>query len=599
VSGEQEYGVPPLVLPQQTASLKTEALADVESICLFVHRARAVRPDFALTEENAPFVREICTRLDGLPLAIELAAARVKALSPRAILTHLNDCLSTLASGPADAPARHQSLRAAIRWSHDLLNEEEQVLYRRLAVFSGGLRVEAAQAVADAFASQRMDVLTRLLSLVDKSILRQVEEPDGEPRFYMLQTVRDFSRESLVSTGEEARARDAHFEFYLRLAETAEPDLTGPDQEAHLVALERDQENLRAALEWVLADAVDVVRAARFAAALWRFWLIRGQMSDGRAALRRILDSLAADLPAALKAKLLTADGTLAHNQGDYAAARLAYEMCLALHRQERDQEGEAATLNNLSWIAWRLGDYDSAYGLAERALELHQTLQNQRGIFWAVNNLGWVAQYRGEFDVAVSRFEQCLALQEELHNNRDRGFTLNNLGWALAHRGQTDQALVLLKKAVLLLGEVGDRQLTAFATARLAAVIHEKGDAHTAEKLLQDESLPAFREIGDQWGIAFTLCCLGALHQALGDYGRAEQYYEESLQLRRKTHDKWGIADSLFRLAEIAVLRQDVGRNLDAASNYVLESLRLREEMQDMAGIAECRSRLDVVKAR
>jgi non-specific serine/threonine protein kinase len=592
LQGEQEYGVPPLALPPAGGSLSAESLSGFESVSLFVQRARAVHSGFSLTEENAEIVREICIRLDGLPLAIELAAAQAKALSPRAILARLTSRLDAPSAGPFDAPARHQSLRAAIGWSHDLLRENEKDLFRRLSVFIGGHRVEAAEAVVSAVTKRSTDVLAGHLSLVDKSLLAQVDEPDGEPRFYMLETVREFSREALLASGEERLARRAHSEFFLRLAEQSEAHLTGPEQELWLVALERDLENLRAALEWTIVNELDGTRAARLAAALWRFWLIRGLLSEGRSVLHRILDSHDRPLPEELQAKLLAADGTLAHNQGDYAAASSAYEGCLKLHRQMVDHEGEAATLNNLSWIGWRQGNYAAAASLAEQALQLHRRLENQRGIFWAINNLGWVAQYRGEFNLAVNRFEECLQLEERLHSNRDRGFTLTNLGWAVSSRGEISQGIVLLKKAVSLLTEVGDRQLTAFASARLGAVIHEHGDSHTAERLLQEGSLPTFRTIGDQWGIAFTLTCLGLLHQDLGDDQRALQLFEEGLALRRKTGDKWGIADSLARLAAVALCRHEV----ESAERYLVESLRIREELPDKDGIACCLEGLALV---
>ncbi|MCZ6779568.1 MAG: protein kinase, partial [Acidobacteria bacterium] len=268
VQGEHEFLVPPLALPDSGRLPSSERLAHYEAVALFVERAQALRPDFTLTRDNASAVAEICIRLDGLPLAIELAAARIKVLSPRAILGRLQHRFDLLTSGGRDVPARHRTLREAIAWSYDLLTKDEKKLFRRLAVFVGGHTVEAAAAVCRTLQGQNVEVLDGLASLVDENLLRQEEQPDGEPRFFMLETIREFSLECLVASGEEVGARRAHLDFFLDLAERAEPQLTGPQQATWLDRLEREHDNLRAAVDFALVVEGGAAVAARLGVAL-------------------------------------------------------------------------------------------------------------------------------------------------------------------------------------------------------------------------------------------------------------------------------------------------------------------------------------------
>ena len=289
VQGEHEFLVPPLALPDSGRLPSSERLAHYEAVALFVERAQALRPDFTLTRDNASAVVEICIRLDGLPLAIELAAARIKVLSPRAILGRLQHRFDLLTSGGRDVPARHRTLREAIAWSYDLLSKDEKKLFRRLAVFVGGHTVEAAAAVCRTLQGQNVEVLDGLASLVDENLLRQEEQPDGEPRFFMLETIREFGLECLIASGEESLARRAHLDFFLNLAEEAEPQLTGPQQATWLDRLEREHDNLRAAVDFALVVEGGAAVAARLGVAVWRFWLIHGSLNEGSKRLDRIL----------------------------------------------------------------------------------------------------------------------------------------------------------------------------------------------------------------------------------------------------------------------------------------------------------------------
>ncbi|MDP9368760.1 MAG: NB-ARC domain-containing protein, partial [Chloroflexota bacterium] len=291
VRAEHEYPVEPLVPPDPRGPRSAQALANNPAVTLFVQRAQAVAPSFALTDANAPAVAEICTRLDGLPLAIELAATRVKILSPQALLARLANRLSVLTAGAQDQPERLRTMRATIAWSHDLLVPEEQVLFRRLAVFVGGFDLEAAEAVVRDAGAPHLDILEGVASLVDKSLLRRTEHPGDEPRFGMLETVREYAQEQLDASGEQAGVQDRHLGWCLALAESAEPELRGAAQGTWLDRLEGEHDNLRAALTWAAeaAEPESRMRGLRVAAALWVFWLRRGHLAEGRGRLDALL----------------------------------------------------------------------------------------------------------------------------------------------------------------------------------------------------------------------------------------------------------------------------------------------------------------------
>ena len=584
VQGEHEFPVPPLTLPAASSSASSEELVQFEAVALFVQRARAVKPAFALNRENASVLAEICTRLDGLPLAIELAGARIKVLSPRAILARLQHRFDLLTGGARDLPARHRTLREAIAWSYDLLTEDEKKLVRRLTVFVGGHSLDAAEQVCLAMADPSVEVLDGLASLVDENLVRQEEQPDGEPRFFFLETIREFCLEWLVASGEEAIARRAHCDFFLALAEEAEPLLTGPQQTTWLARLEKEHDNLRAALDWTLGAEGNVVIAARLCAALWRFWLMHGHLTDGSERLNRVLKRAEASIPPEIRTKLLTGAGTLAQNQGRYRMARTLYDESLELYREQGDARGMAQALTNLGWIGWRLSDYQTARVRSEEGLTLHREQQDRRGMALALNNLGWVAQFRGEYAKAHSYFEEVLTLQRAMNDKRGVAFALNNLGGTLASQGDYARAIALLEDALVAFREVGDRHLTGFTLSRLGEAVHDSGDAERGAALAQ-ESLPFLREIGAIWGLAFACSSLGRIVKDRGDYERAEALYEESLTLRRKIEDLFGVAESLGRLAEL----QRLQRQPDQATSRYRESLQLRRDIGDKAGLAEC----------
>jgi predicted ATPase/DNA-binding SARP family transcriptional activator/Tfp pilus assembly protein PilF len=456
LAAEREFPVPPMALPAPgTADLGL--LAANEAVELFVERARAVRPDFALNPANADAVASICVHLDGLPLALELAAARVKVLSPQAMLTRLEHRLTLLQGGPRDQPVRQQTLRATMDWSHDLLAPEQQALLARLAVFVGGCTIDTVQAACQAARDPDIDALAGLTALVDNSLLRQREDPSGEPRFDMLETVAEYADERLAARGEAELLREWHARYFLTLAEAAEPELIGENQPAWLERLEAEHDNMRAALDW-FADRGAVELALRLAGSLSQLWYLNGHLQSGRRWLETLLAGPTDDVPAPVLAKATRAAGRLAFEQADFDTSRLFFERSLAFYRGSHDVAGEAVALGNLGAAALELGDYDEAIAILEAALELAHTLGDRRSIAFNLNNLGTVLVAKGELTRAKQHFLDSLQILRQL-DDRDRvAASLTNVGEVTVASGDIVQGVALLAEALQLFVELGER---------------------------------------------------------------------------------------------------------------------------------------------
>jgi predicted ATPase/DNA-binding winged helix-turn-helix (wHTH) protein/Tfp pilus assembly protein PilF len=552
LSGEHEFSVPPLALPEATPLPSVEALTHYAAVALFIQRACAVRPDFRVDTANTTVLVEICRRLDGLPLAIELAAARSKIFPPQALLARLGYPFELLRGGARDAPTRHQTLRQAIAWSYNLLEADEQVLLRRLAVFVGGCTLEAAEAVCHAAdnasgAEPRLEVVDGMASLVDKSLLQQ-EALHGEPRFRMLETIRAYGLECLTASAEAPTTWRAAAAYFLGLVEMAEPELSGPQQAAWLNRLEIEHNNLREALRWADAhDATDL--GLRLAGALCQFWLVRGYLREGQEHLARFLRRTGPSTWTTARAKASTGAGHLAHNLGDYATAHTRFEESLAIWRALGDKLGIATALNNLGWMAWRQGEYTVARALSEEGLAIWRALGDKLGIATALNNLGWTAHHQGDYALARAFHQESLMLRRALGHTGGIAFALTNLAWVMDQQGDHGPATALLEEARALFKAVGMKQLYAFASSILGDIAHAQSDDRQAIALVE-ESLALFRDVGDKWGIAFALGILGTMVHAQGDTGRAIALVEESLTLRRELGDKYGIIECLEGLA-------------------------------------------------
>jgi predicted ATPase/class 3 adenylate cyclase len=393
---EREYPVPPLGLPPRHGASPEEILR-FEAVRLFVERAQAVNPGFILSPETAAAVAEIVRRLDGLPLAIELAAARIRILPPATLLARLERRLPLLTGGPRDAPARQQTLRDAIEWSHDLLTPEEHRLYRRLAVFAGGAALEAVESVTNP--AGELDVFGGLDRLVEHNLLRSEAGPDDEPRFTMLETIREYGLERLERSGEAKATRRAHAEFFVALAEEAEPELTGPQQVAWMDRLEAEHDNLRAALGWALDTDAQI--ALQLAGGLGWFWFLRGYLNEGSAWLDRTL--VVRSEPGPLHVRAYAAAGRLVRHLGDYRRAIALQETSLELARTFQDRRAEALALHELGVLAGLdEGDAVREAALMEASLALWRDLGDAWGSARALNNIGYEAYLQGDLDRAA-----------------------------------------------------------------------------------------------------------------------------------------------------------------------------------------------------
>jgi predicted ATPase/DNA-binding CsgD family transcriptional regulator len=525
--GERELPVSPLSLPSRGASLADVTRAD--AVTLFVRRAQAVRPDFDVTEQNAGQLAEVCQRLDGLPLAIELAAAWMKVLTPPVLLDRLGGRLLELTGGARDLPARQQTLRGAIAWSHDLLGEDERTLFRRLGTFVGGWTIEAAEAVARSGAPGGLDALAALAALVDHSLVRHEvphdEESASEPRYTMLEMIRAYAQQQLVASGETETARDAHAAFFLALAEAAAPQLHGPEQLTWLERLEAEHDNLRAALAWTL-ERGETETALQLTGALGEFWRVRGHLSEGRAWLDRALANGTAGGSGAPRAKALQEAGTLAWCQGDYRAAAALLEESLARWRTLDDARGIAWTLAFLADAVGDLGETDRATALYEEALALFRRLADERGIAMVANDLGVEAQRLGDLERAESLFAEALALDRKLGNQGWANLRLANLADVALLRNRAVEAAALYQESLAAAWALGHKTVCQVGLVGLARTAAATGHPRRAARLLgaaeaYGEAIGAPLQVEERAGFERALALA---REALGVQGLAAE---------------------------------------------------------------------------
>lgn len=548
---EHEFVVPPLELPDPAHLSELAVLARSSSVALFLQRAQVVKPEFQLTTTNARTVAEICVRLDGLPLAIELAAARMKLLSPQALLTRLKQRLTMLTGGARDAPTRQQTLRNTIEWSYQLLNGWEQRLFRRLSVFVGGCTLQTAEAVCNASGDGVGQVLDGVVSLVDKSLLQRMEQTgDGseEPRLLMLETIREYGLEALNTSGEGEVARQAHAEYFLQLAEEAEPALKGPLLVVWLERLQREHDNLRAALQWAL-EGGRAEMALRLGIALERFWVVRGYRNEGLTFLKRALAE-SIGVAKEVRAKALLAAARLAFIQSNYDQGEVLAHESLALFRELGDKRGIALSLDRLGMAAWRRGDFAAAGVLMEEDLALFKEVGDQDRVAWSLFTLGLLHSKQGEYTRARALFEESLALFRKLGNKRGIAASLTQLaGTFFVSQSNQEMIYPMLEEGLSLDREVGDKEGMAVSSLLLGWVALKQGDIATARTRME-QSLALYREMEHREGMAEALALLGRVMAAGGEHAFARAHYEESLALAKEIGDKELIASGLEGLA-------------------------------------------------
>src|SRR5947209_6183097 len=453
VRGAYEFYVPPLALPDLKSLPDSEVLSQNEAVSLFVQRAQVILNDFEINDINARFIARACVQLDGLPLAIELAAARVRLFSPQTLLERLEHRLQVLTGGADDLPERQQTLRNTIQWSYDLLHVDEQRIFRRISLFVGGCTLEATETISRTLGDRTTQVVDGVMSLLNNHLLYQREQPDGESRLMMLETIHEYGLEALATSGELEETQRAHLEYYLTLAETSEPELRSAQQRERLELVEREYENLRAALKWTQHNR-EVELGLRLAVALGIFWYIRGYLSEGRAWLEELLEQderSGSTVSTAVRAKALNSLCMLVAEQGDHGRAALLAEESMAFKRELGNKHGIAQSLVNLGDIAHKQGDTARASLLAEESLQLFREMEDTRGIALALNNLGEVVRDQGNYTQATEALEKSLALYRELGNKWGIALALSNLGDVALDLGEHEQARALYKESMLL----------------------------------------------------------------------------------------------------------------------------------------------------
>jgi predicted ATPase len=524
VYGEREYPIAPLALPDKRTILNLEDLAQSPAVALFVQRAVAAKPDFELNKENAAAIAEICARLDGLPLAIELAAARVKVLSPSAMKTRLASRLQLLTGGAQDMPQRQRTLRAAMDWSHELLSAAEQKLFRRLAVFAGGCTLESAEAVCDASADLGLDTLDGMSSIVDKSLLRQLEQPNGESRYAMLETIREYAFEKLKASGEEAATKRSRAAYCLVLAEEGAAAHSGAMEAEWLERFTLEHDNFRASLEW-LVETGEAEWGMRLGAALFRFWEVREYFAEGRHWLDKVLKLPASAKTNKARGRALFAAGVLAYGQGDYAHANSQLRESLEIARESSDKQAVAVSLNALALIARESGDMRSARSLSEQTLAQWRELGDQNTVARALSNLANVAKLEGDHKQALDLYAECVAVFRDLGDE-------TGLAWTLNYQGD---------------------------------VARDQGELYVA-RALNEQSLAIFRKLKNGWGVASALADLGNLAMEERDDSAMRAFYRESIAIFQELDHKRGIARLLESFALAAAAQHHPERALRLA---------------------------------
>jgi len=540
VYGEHEFPVPPLALPDLKSIPPIEALTRLPAVALFVDRAQAVKHEFALTRENAPAVAAICARLDGLPLAIELAAARIKLLSPSAILSRLESRLNLLTGGARDLPTRQQTLRSTVDWSYGLLNAAEQTLLRRLSVFSAGCTLEGVEAVCDTKGELGLGILDGMASMVDKSLVQQVEQVDAETRFLMLNTIREYALERLGESNDGAAVRRAHAAYYLVLAEEGAEDAVAHPEWLDRFEIEHD--NFRVALDYLIKTK-ETEWGLRLGAALFHFWETREYLTEGRDAIARLLAMEGTAERPKLRARL------------QFAAAVLAGEQ----------------------------GDYESARQQLEQSLEICLELNDSRGVAVALNALAVNARDRGEMDTASILFERCVAIWRDLGDSADIARALSNLANLTKLRGEYERASLLYDECLTMFRKAGDSAGVAWTLNYQGDVARERADL-IAARAFCEQSLAAFRQLRDGWGIASALSDLAGLSCDQGNDAEARRLYGESIKMFRELGHQRGIARALECLAVSAAAQSNAEQSLHLAG----AAAALRQRLGAPLGMAE-----------
>jgi predicted ATPase/DNA-binding CsgD family transcriptional regulator len=593
VTGEWRFSVPPLPVPDARS---LDMLLENAAVKLFVARAAAVHHDFALDEANAESVRDICHHLDGIPLAIELAAAGINVLTPAELLHRLTHQQSVL-TGNGHLPVRHQTMRNAIAWSYDLLSEPEQSLFRRMCVFVGGFSLGAAEAVRDSKEDvSDLPVFDLVASLVDHSLIRKVARANDASRLTMLEPIREFGLERLSAHGEQVTARDAHAVWYLHMARESEPAIEGPDQVVLLNRLELEHGNIRAALSW-LTKQERIEEALDLAGSIWLFLSIRGLYAEGRQWYEALLVHSMGMGRTVPRAKVLFGLGTIAHSQGDMARAQAAYEEAISILREQDACGHLSRAMQGLGCTFFSVGRNDEAEAICADSLNLARRLDDAWVIAATLNILGLVAAYRGDSEMGERHMQECVDVCRTSGNRWGLSLCLMNLGAFAMARGGVAQAERHWQELVALGNELGDRRGLSFGLMSLAEVDRYRGEYGSAKFRLMD-ALTHARDVGEIYLVGYVLIGLGRLAAvASRDAHRAVAFLREGIETLLTLGNENDLAQCLDAFADVTIAMREVeraARFIGSADAVLDRSDTVRQPIQP----GEHQARLDAMVA-
>jgi len=552
ITGETTYRVPSLELPELDF-MAVESLMEHEATRLFVDRATSAVSTFSVTDDNASAIIQICRRLDGIPLAIELAAAKTRVLSVDQIAKRLDDRFHLLIGGSRTAMERHQTLQATIDWSYNLLSPAEQILFSRFSVFVGGWTLEAAESVcSDKNTTTKTplkayDILELLSQLINKSLVA-TDERNGEIRYQMLETIRQYANEELLKFGDTEKVQTQHLDYFTRISEEAEPKLLGRDQLIWIEHLEHELDNIRAALEWS-SKSGHVIAGLRLAGALWRFWDVRNHWSEGRERLTALISRPEAKVRIRERAKALYTAGLLAQIQNDHASAGPLYFEGLAISRELGDNQTIGYFLVGLARTWRRFRRDQDAGSLLDESLEIFQQLNDKWGIALLLEVRGNVALEQDDFAVAGSCRAESVKIYRELEDKISLSFALTGLAFVMVCQGNYDQSVSLYEESLTLFREMGHKWGIAHSLNALGEVARCQGNYDRA-KFFYEQSLSTSQEIGDKARIGASLHNLGYVSQHHGDYHQAVKLFNEGLIMAREVRDTLAVAVCLVGLA-------------------------------------------------
>lgn len=565
ISGETIYNLLPLSLPDMEKSQSMESLAQYESVRLFIDRVLAVKHDFKIDNSNLPVVAQLCYELDGIPLAIELAAARVKVLPVEKILERLKDRFSLLTGGKRTLLPRQQTLKALIDWSYDLLSEKEKLFFSRLSVFSGGWTLEASENVCSDETIDEFEVLDLLTTLTDKSLIK-VAESGYNSRYTMLETIRKYCDEKLTESGKKDELKKKQFEYFYNLVENSEIKLTSKEQSEWLEIISAENENIRDCLRWSLISNSD--SSLKMSVALGKFWELRSYFSEGLEFLKKSLEN-AKSVEVVWKAKAIYWIGLFLVHQGKFEESKKNLHQCLEMFIEKNNKDGEAVTLSALGSLAVFESDYENLELFSNKSLALSREINNKSYIGRNLQNIGLGLMQRGEHDAARIKFEECISVYREINDSVQIAKLIGNIGALEYLQGNYEKAQAAFNESLKLRRELGDRQGITIALTNLGAVAYMQQNYDEAERLLE-EGLEITRDLGDRRIYVVSICTLGSVAVDKGDLSKAVKMFIDAIVISNEIGDKYTIAKGLEGLATVLMKLKKFDIGCLMASKFV-----------------------------